>query len=105
QKLIKENSGIRTGELDLTHLPSKVQHLGNILGMDFWRYVERYVDPETNQSQPLVPDDEVLVVDREARRARHYGAILDFKAIRAEGLTVGEYAVPYFPKVVEIEEP
>lgn len=104
QRLLKDNSGVQTGgPIDLTTLPSNVKRLGTFAGLTFWRYSERYIDDVDNVSKPLVPENEVLLVDRSARRTLHFGPIMDLDAIAEESLTVSEFGVPFFPKMYSVK--
>lgn len=91
---------IDLGEIVPASLPSGVIYYGRIkdVNVDLWVYDEWYVDPAGDGSTeaPMVNPKKIILGNRNARCARHYGAIQDLKA---------NAAVPRFPKSWEEEDP
>jgi hypothetical protein len=89
---------IDLGEIRPSELAQGVLYYGRIrdVNVDLWVYDEWYIDPATLVEQPMVAANKIIMGDRTARTARHYGAIQDLKA---------NAAVPRFPKSWEEEDP
>ena len=89
---------IDLGEIRPQELAQGVLYYGRIrdVNVDLWVYDEWYIDPESNIEEPMVDATHVLMGDRTARTARHYGAIQDLKA---------NASVARFPKSWEEEDP
>lgn len=68
----------------------------NSLGLNLWTYDEWYIDPASGTETTMINDENVIMLSRNMRTARHYGAIRDLKA---------NFAVPRFPKSWEEEDP
>lgn len=89
---------IDLGLIDPASFGPGVLYYGRLKGVniDLWQYDEWYVDPETGVEAPMLNPKKVIMGDRTARTARHYGAIQDLKA---------NAAVARFPKSWEEEDP
>lgn len=77
---------------------SGVTFMGRIasLGLNVWTYDEWYIDPATGTETKMIDAENVVMLSKNMRSARHYGAIRDLKA---------NFAVPRFPKSWEEEDP
>lgn len=86
-----------TAAMDTKNLEDGVTYIGRVEGLDIYSYEEWYLDSNGTE-QPLVPADKVLLASTRARRAVHFGAILDLDA-------GGVAAVPRFPKSWRTPDP
>ncbi len=68
----------------------------NSLGLNIWTYDEWYIDPADGVEKPMIAPESVVLLSKNMRAARHYGAIRDLRA---------NFAVPRFPKSWETEDP
>ena len=89
---------IDLGMIDPREMAPGVLYYGRIkdVNVDLWVYDEWYIDPATGVETPMIDTKKIIMGDRNARTARHYGAIQDLKA---------NAAVPRFPKSWEEEDP
>jgi hypothetical protein len=89
---------IDLGMIDPAQFGSGVLYYGRIkdVNVDLWVYDEWYVHEDSGTETPMVDPTKVIIGDRNARTARHYGAIQDLKA---------NASVPRFPKSWEEEDP
>lgn len=74
-----DNRRIEIGEIDPDSLPNGATYYGRIkdAGLDIWCYDEWYVDEDTEIETPMIDPKRVVMGCRQARTARHYGAIQD----------------------------
>ncbi len=86
-----------TAAMDTKNLEDGVTYIGRIEGLDIYSYDEWYLDTN-GVEQPLVPIDKILIASTRARRAVHFGAIMDLDA-------GGVASVPYFPKSWRTPDP
>lgn len=91
-----DNRRTEAGQLTLTNLPSNVEYIGNLFGLELYAYHEVFVDDDTNTSEPLVPAKEILVASRGAMTRLCFGVIQDLRS---------NAAVEYFPKTYQTEDP
>jgi hypothetical protein len=89
---------IDLGTIDPAQFGSGVLYYGRIkdVNVDLWVYDEWYIHDATSVETPMLDPTKIIMGDRTARTARHYGAIQDLKA---------NAAVPRFPKSWEEEDP
>jgi|AntDeeMetagen192_2_1112575.scaffolds.fasta_scaffold00835_7 hypothetical protein len=91
-----DNRRVNTGQIDLAAYSAMgASYVGNLFGADLWTYDEWYTGDD-GEEKPMVPVNKVFAGSRQARTARHYGAIKDLSAIAS---------VPYYPKSWEEEDP
>lgn len=90
--------GTLSPEADYGSEGSGVTFVGRIksLGLNIWTYDEWYIDPATGTETAMINDENVILLSRNMRASRTYGAIRDLKA---------NFAVPRFPKSWEEEDP
>lgn len=87
-----------TAAMTTENLPDGVTYVGRVEGLDIFTYEEWYLDTDGVTERPMVPTDKVLLASTRARRAVHFGAILDLDAN-------GVAAVPYWPKSWRTPDP
>lgn len=87
---------VQTGQIDLqAYSGMGASYVGNLYGIDLWTYDEWYTGDD-GKEHPMVPVNKVFFGSRQARTARHYGAIQDLTATAS---------VPYYPKSWEEQDP
>jgi hypothetical protein len=74
---------IMMGRIQPTELPGGVTYLGRMdsIGLDLWTYDEWYVDDVTGEEGEMMDPKKVLMVARNGRFSKHYGAIKDLDAL------------------------
>jgi hypothetical protein len=92
------NNGTLTAEADYGAEGSGVTFIGRIqsLGLNIWAYDEWYIDPASGTETAMINNENVIMLAKNMRSSRTYGAIRDLKA---------NFAVPRFPKSWEEEDP
>ncbi len=96
--LWRMNMGTIQPVLDYGAQDSGVTFLGyiNEVGLNFWAYDEFYLDPADGGEKAMIESGNVIMLCKNMRAGRHYGAIRDLRA---------NFAVPRFPKSWEEEDP
>jgi hypothetical protein len=72
---------IDRGEIKIERLPLGVKYYGfdRESGLDIWGYEEEYYDEGTSTEKELIDPKKVIVLSRNLRFTRHYGAIQNIK--------------------------
>lgn len=96
--LLNVNLGAINPVADYGAEGSGVTYMGTLssLGLNFWTYDEWYIAPASGTETAMIDTENVIMLSKNMRSARHYGAIRDLKA---------NFAVPRFPKSWEEEDP
>lgn len=96
------NRRFELGIIQPQQLPNGVIYYGYLPdpGLDVWSYNEWYVDPDTGNTQPMLPVDRIILGASRAQTKRAYAAIQDVEAIE-EGL----FAVRRYPKTWVSKDP
>jgi hypothetical protein len=76
---------IDLGEINPAQVPNGVIYYGRIkdVAVDLWVYDEWYYDEGSSTELPMIDTKKVVMGSRQARTARHYGAIQDLEATAA----------------------
>ncbi|WP_034642578.1 major capsid protein [Desulfovibrio inopinatus] len=78
-----DNRRVDIGYIKPETLPNGATYIGRFEEIDWYTYSEVYVDEETDDLIPLMPDDLVLLGTRRSRAVVHYGVIMDLEATAA----------------------
>ncbi len=69
---------LRTGEVKIEGPNNQgVRNLGSSQGFNFWEYINYSINPVTGVEEPMVPDNTVVLLDKEGRAKMHYGYVSD----------------------------
>lgn len=90
------------GQINPQNLPGGVVYLGflNDPGLDIYAYNEWFIDPESNELAPMIPDGQIIMGGSGTRNSRLYGAIQDLEAIEQ-----GQVEAARFPKTWKTPDP
>jgi len=79
QKLM-ENRRFNIGQVEMAPFAGQgVTHVGSVMGMNIFHYVEWYEDPSTGSLAQMIPDNCVVMGSGQTRNTVHYGAIVDME--------------------------
>lgn len=86
-----DNRRIDMGIIDPSNLDNGVTYWGyhKASGLDIWSYDEWYIDPETDEEVPMVPEKEILIGSPDVRTSMLYGCVVD--------VDKGSFAMPRVP--------
>ncbi|MDX8384668.1 MAG: major capsid protein [Ghiorsea sp.] len=91
-----DNRRLDSGQIKVESIGAGASYLGYFQGIDFYEYNE-WAEDANGVEQPLVAANQVVFGSPSKDNTMHYGAIQDLKA--------GNWAVPYFAKSWEEEDP